>query len=198
MLIERVTGGALADEISKRITRPLGQTGTYLPRGADTKIRGPHSRHYFKLHLPDPNAKIYDLTELNPSTFWAAGGMISTVGDLNRFFGALLSGRLLPPKVQREMFTTVPTKDWVPNAAYGLGASSVKLSCGRTVWGMGGAIFGSWSYAYGSRDGKHLITTNVNADWVGWPPPQPSPRRVRGRPARRTALLPRWRHHRPA
>ncbi|MGP3911764.1 serine hydrolase domain-containing protein [Nonomuraea sp. 10N515B] len=169
MIIERATGGTLTDEISKRITRPLELTGTYLPRGADTKIRGPHSRHYSKLHLPDPNAKIYDLTELNPSPFWAAGGMISTVGDLNRFFGALLSGRLLPPKVQREMFITVPTKDWVPNAAYGLGVSSVKLSCRRTVWGMGGAIFGSWSYAYGSRDGRHLVAINVNADWAGGP-----------------------------
>ncbi|WP_433417815.1 serine hydrolase domain-containing protein [Microtetraspora malaysiensis] len=166
MVIERVTGSTLAGEVSRRIARPLGLAGTYLPRGGDPKIRGPHSRHYSKLNLPDPNATIYDVTELNPSPFWAAGGMISTAGDLGRFFGALLGGRLLPPAQQKEMFTMVPTKDWIPDTTYGLGVSSVTLSCGATVWGMGGAIFGSWTYTYGTRDGKHMIAANVNGDWA--------------------------------
>jgi D-alanyl-D-alanine carboxypeptidase len=105
--------------------------------------------------------------------FWAAGGMISTAGDLNRFFGALLGGRILPLDQQRDMFTTVPTRNWISNAAYGLGVSSVRLPCGETVWGMGGALFGSWSYAYGARDGEQMVTTNVNGDWSngGWDDP---------------------------
>ncbi|MER6256151.1 serine hydrolase [Streptomyces sp. NPDC001584] len=108
-----------------------------------------------------------------PPMFWAAGGMISTAGDLNRFFGALLGGRILPPDRQRDMFTTVPTRDWISDAAYGLGVSSVRLPCGETVWGMGGALFGSWSYAYGARDGRQMVTTNVNGDWSdgGWDDP---------------------------
>ncbi|MEU7896111.1 serine hydrolase domain-containing protein [Nonomuraea sp. NPDC049152] len=167
MVIERATGSTLAGEVARRIARPLGLSGTYLPRGADTKIRGPHSRHYSRLNQTGPDAKTYDLTELNPSPFWAAGGMISTAGDLNRFFGALLGGRLLPPAQQREMFTMVPTKDWIPGTGYGLGVSSVKLPCGTTVWGMGGAIFGSWSYTYGTRDGRHMVATNTNGDWAG-------------------------------
>ncbi|GAA1023331.1 D-alanyl-D-alanine carboxypeptidase [Acrocarpospora pleiomorpha] len=166
LIIERASGGALADEIARRIARPLGLAGTYLPGGADTKILGPHSRHYTRLYQTGPDAPTYDVTELNTSPFWAAGGMISTAGDLNRFFGALLGGRLLPPAQQREMFTMVPTKDWLPDTTYGLGVSTVKLPCGTTVWGMGGAIYGSWSYAYGSRDGKHLVATNVNGDWA--------------------------------
>ncbi|TMR15335.1 beta-lactamase family protein [Nonomuraea turkmeniaca] len=48
MIIERAAGGTPADAISKRIARPLGLTGTSLPRGADTKIRGPHSRRCSK------------------------------------------------------------------------------------------------------------------------------------------------------
>ncbi|GAA4636192.1 serine hydrolase domain-containing protein [Actinoallomurus vinaceus] len=169
MLVERVTGQALADQIAQRITRPLGLAGTYLPSGADPTIQGPHPRHYTKLMNPAPDAEIHDATELDSSMFWAAGGMISTTGDLHRFFGALLGGRLLPPARLEEMLTTVPTKNWIPDTAYGLGISSVTLPCGPTVWGMGGAIFGSWSYAYRTRDGEHTAVVNVNGDWAHGP-----------------------------
>jgi D-alanyl-D-alanine carboxypeptidase len=175
MIIERVTGRTLAGEISRRIARPLGLTGTYLPVGDDPAIHGPHSRHYSTLLLPGPDAKIYDVTELNSSSAWAAGGMISTTGDLGTFFSALVRGRLLSPAQQQEMFTMGPTHGWIDNSTYGLGTSSVTLSCGVTVWGMGGAINGSWTYTYGTRDGKHMLSTNVNGDWANgqWTPPSP-------------------------
>ncbi|GAB3984883.1 hypothetical protein GCM10029978_095860 [Actinoallomurus acanthiterrae] len=101
MLVERVTGQALADQIAQRIARPLGLDGTYLPSGADPTIQGPHPRHYTKLMNPAPDAEIHDGTELDSSMFWAAGGMISTTGDLHRFFGALLGGRLSRPPSRR-------------------------------------------------------------------------------------------------
>jgi D-alanyl-D-alanine carboxypeptidase len=50
LITERVTGRELADEIECRIARPLGLTGTYLPRGSDSTIRGPHSTHYTKMY----------------------------------------------------------------------------------------------------------------------------------------------------
>ncbi|MFD8514162.1 hypothetical protein ACFV27_24545 [Streptomyces antimycoticus] len=31
--------------------------------------------------------------------------------------------------------------------------------------GRGGALFGSWSYSYGARDGEQMVTANVNGDW---------------------------------
>ncbi|MFD8542536.1 serine hydrolase domain-containing protein [Streptomyces sp. NPDC059649] len=172
-IIERAGGRALADEIADRIAGPLGLTGTYLPCGSDPTIREPHSRHYTKLFQTDPAAPVHEATELDPSMFWAAGGMISTAQDLNRFFGTLLSGRILPPAQQSDMFTMLPTHDWIPHTTYGLGVSSVLLPCGETVWGMGGALFGSWSYSYGTRDGAHMLTVNVNGDWVdrGWDDP---------------------------
>jgi CubicO group peptidase (beta-lactamase class C family) len=162
LVVERITGRPLAQEIARRIAGPLGLTGTYLPAG--TAIRGPHGEEYSKLYLPDPTP-IYDVTELSPSWSWAAGGLVSNVGDLTRFFGALLAGRLLPPAEQRAMFTTRPTIGWIPNTTYGLGMSSITLSCGRVVWGMGGAISGSFSYSYGTRDGRTVLAINVNGDW---------------------------------
>ena len=97
--------------------------------------------------------------------FWAAGAMISTLGDLATFFGALLGGRLLSPAQQRAMFTMIPAPDWIPNATCGLGVSAVTLPGGAQVWGLGGALFGSYTYAYGSRTGDHLLVTNVTSDW---------------------------------
>ncbi|MFD3552159.1 serine hydrolase domain-containing protein [Streptomyces goshikiensis] len=165
LIIERVTGRPLADAIARRVTGPLGLSATYLPRGDDPLIRGPHGRHYSKLMLTAPDAAVYDVTELNPSWGWAAGGMVSTTGDLDRFFRALLGGRLLPPAQQREMFTMTDTKDWIPATTYGLGVASQKLSCGVTVWGMGGAINGSWTYTFGTRDGSRMVSVNSNGDW---------------------------------
>ncbi|MCG5215882.1 serine hydrolase domain-containing protein [Streptosporangium sp. KLBMP 9127] len=176
MIIEKVTGGTLADEISRRIVRPLGLTGTYLP-GEETKIRGPHPRHYSTLFSAESDAEIYDVTEMSATTAWAAGGVVSTVGDLHRFTGALLRGRLLQPAQQREMFTMLETgvkmpdgtwKDtWIPDTTYGLGVFSWKLSCGATVWGVGGAITGGFSFSMGTRDATRMIATNTNIDRYG-------------------------------
>jgi D-alanyl-D-alanine carboxypeptidase len=163
MIVERATGKPFAEEIETRIVQPLGLTGTYLPHAPT--LRGSHGKFYSKLYSPDSDAQIHDVTELSPSVGWTAGGMVSTVGDLNHFFAALVSGQLLQPKEQQAMFSGVMTKNWIPNTTYGLGISSVKLSCDVTLWGHGGAINGSWSYSYGTRDGKRMVTQHVNGDW---------------------------------
>ncbi|WP_433242559.1 serine hydrolase domain-containing protein [Streptosporangium sp. CA-135522] len=173
LIIEKATGKTYGQQLHQRIIGPLGLTGTYLP-GSEAKIRGAHPRHYSTLFSQDPNPKIHDATEMNQSFSWAAGGIVSTTGDLQRFFGALLGGRLLPPAQQHQMFddpvdTSVNGKayPWIPATRYGLGVFTQELSCGVTVWGNGGATYGSWVYAMGSRDGKHLLTSQVNGDWSG-------------------------------
>ncbi|MEU8512473.1 serine hydrolase domain-containing protein [Kitasatospora sp. NPDC048722] len=167
LIVERATGTSLAEQIERRISAPLGLGSTYTPDPSDITVHGPHGRGYTRLGDPHPDAPVHDVTELSPSWGWASGDMISTVGDLDTFFAALLGGRLLPAAQQREMFTMIPTppKAWIENTTYGLGVSSIELSC-TTVWGMGGAINGSWTYTYGSRDGRHLLSTNVNGDWT--------------------------------
>ncbi|GAA5180079.1 serine hydrolase domain-containing protein [Rugosimonospora acidiphila] len=167
MIIERVTGHAYAAEVADRIAGPLGLTSTYVP-GDETGIDGPHPRLYSKLMLPGPDAPVHDVTELNPSHGWAAGGMISTLEDLNQFFAALLGGLLLPPDLHREMFTGISTDGggWIPDTTYGLGVYSQRLPSGTTVWGHGGAIHGSWSYVMGSIGGSHLLAQSINGDWT--------------------------------
>ena len=56
--------------------------------------RGPLRPHgYSRLRKP----RLYDASFVDPSLFWAAGAIVSTVDDLARFHDALLRGRLLAP-----------------------------------------------------------------------------------------------------
>ncbi len=167
MVVEKAAGRTFEQELIRTVIRPLRLTGTSLP-GADPEIRGPHPVHYSILFSRDPHPTIYDATRMNQSFAWAAGGVISTTIDLNRFFGALFGGRVLPAAQLREMLTTVPTEgaNWIPGTRYGLGVFEQKLPCGTSVWGNAGATYGSWSYAMGTRDGKHRLTTQVNGDWA--------------------------------
>ncbi|NGN62720.1 beta-lactamase family protein [Streptomyces sp. A7024] len=165
MLAEKVTGRSLATEVTRRIIVPLGLSNTYLP-GRSTSISGPHGRAYSKLMVADPAAPVHDVTEMSATWAGSAGDMISTAGDINRFYSALLSGRLLRAAEQKAMFTAVPTVNWIPNTAYGLGMIAQKLSCGVQVWGHGGTIHGSLSWTMGQRDGSKLASVNINGDWV--------------------------------
>ncbi|MFF4814295.1 serine hydrolase domain-containing protein [Kitasatospora sp. NPDC001309] len=170
LVVEQATGHSLAQEIADRFAKPLHLKSTYEPAADDTGIQGPHGRFYSKLGPFDaPTLPVHDVTELSPSWGYGSGDMISTVGDLSTFFQALLGGRLLPPAQMAEMVTMKDPKagptGWIPNSHYGLGIGSITLSCGE-VWGMGGAINGSWSYTFGSRDGRHMMSTQVNGDWA--------------------------------
>jgi D-alanyl-D-alanine carboxypeptidase len=160
-LIERVTGNTYAQEVRRRIVRPLALTGTQMPEAAQTELPEPHARHYSTLGTP--GAKPHDVTELDAGYAWAAGGMISTLADLTRFLAALLRGRLLPPGLRAEMHTEVPGSD------YGLGIVRWTLPGGPTVWGHNGMIHGSFTVAAGTRDGERVVAVNVNSDDRGHP-----------------------------
>lgn len=159
-MIERVTGNTYAEEVHRRIVRPLGLTGTSVP-GSQTTLPEPHARHYSPLMVP--GAKQHDVTELNASYAWAAGGMISTLVDLTGFLAALLGGHLLPPVLQEQLHTEAP------DSSYGLGIVSWPLSDGMTVCGHNGMIHGSFTIAAGTRDGARVVAVNVNSDDRDYP-----------------------------
>ncbi|MFG2028369.1 serine hydrolase domain-containing protein [Streptomyces sp. NPDC048825] len=165
MIIEKVTGHTYGAEIQQRIIEPLGLQATSVP-GTDPHLPQPSSRAYSKLGDPEEK-KTYDVTEYNPSVAGAAGGMISNSADLNRFFTALLRGRLLPEQQLDEMMTTVPMDEEHPDVRYGLGLRQSKASCGKEVWAHGGDFHGTVAVAVTTRDGSHALAFNFNGDWAG-------------------------------
>ncbi|MEU8890155.1 serine hydrolase domain-containing protein [Streptomyces sp. NPDC048442] len=153
LLIEKVTGRPLDEQITRRVIEPLGLKKTYFPAAGEERIRGVHPKAYFS---PKPGAPLEDITELDPSWGWAAGQIVSTPSDLNRFFRALFDGKLLKPAQVAQLRTTVKVPDeWgTPGSRYGLGVTSVPLSCGGRMWGHGGDIPGHATRTGVTDDGR--------------------------------------------
>ncbi|GHH33073.1 serine hydrolase domain-containing protein [Streptomyces candidus] len=165
MVVEKVTGRSYENEIERRILRPLWLRATSVPHD-EARMPQPSSRAYSKLTGDPAATKKYDVTELNPTLAGAAGGMISSTADLNRFYRALLTGKLLPKQQLKEMKTTVAI-DQAPGVRYGLGVLEQKLSCGTTVWGHTGGIHGSVTHAVTTGDGRRSVALHLNSDWGG-------------------------------
>ncbi|MFJ2707324.1 serine hydrolase domain-containing protein [Streptomyces sp. NPDC087428] len=142
LLIERVTGDTYASQVSRRILKPLRLGDTYFP-GTDPAIRGPHNHGY---QVFGPSGELRDVTVWGASDAWAAGELISTTADLERFTEALFGGRLVRGPLLREMFTlpdaSVREYGTGKPAAYSAGLSVIRLG-GREVWGKTG---GRWGY----------------------------------------------------
>jgi D-alanyl-D-alanine carboxypeptidase len=163
MIIQKVTGQSPITEISRRILVPLGLHDTSFPL-TSKQIPAPYAHGYY--------GPIDVTNAINPSVAWTAGAMISTVGDVARFYRALLDGRLLPPAQQRELLAAIPVNDTGELFAehYGLGIYSVQLSCG-TAWGHDGGIIGFKTFAYTSPDGNRQAVIVYNDYKKSVPPP---------------------------
>lgn len=92
LIVEKVTGRSAESEITRRIIDPLRLHDTYCP-GDDPRPRGPHSHSYF---TTDQGTGRVDGTDWNMTFGGVGGALVSSSGDLERFFAALLGGRLLP------------------------------------------------------------------------------------------------------
>ncbi|MFI9019192.1 serine hydrolase domain-containing protein [Streptomyces griseus] len=163
LIIQKVTGRPLAEEINRRIVDRIKLRHTYFPTPGNMTIAEPHPNGY---HQDTADSPWRDITELDPSWGWAAGAVISTNGDLNRFYTALLKGRLLPPAQLAQMRTTVPAESFGPGVRYGLGLSSTPLSCGGVYWGHGGTIPGYFTLGGVTKDGRavNIALTALPAD----------------------------------
>ncbi|MGW1428093.1 serine hydrolase domain-containing protein [Streptomyces sp. NPDC002431] len=170
LLLAKVTGRSAESYITRNVIERAGLRHTSYPQGP--AVRGPHSRMYESFYgLIDPprDYSVYDMS-------WAstAGAVVSTTDDLNRFYRALLTGRLIGPAALGEMQRTVS----VDGIDYGLGLYAVDIpGCGR-FWGHDGAVFGAGTLALSSADGSRQVATGwnlmkyqrINEDGTGFEP----------------------------
>ncbi|MGW1026879.1 serine hydrolase domain-containing protein [Streptomyces sp. NPDC002577] len=152
MLIEKVTGDSYEHQAAVRIFRPLGMRHTSFPDGPDPRIHGPHNHGYEEM-----DGKLVDVTEWNMSDRWAAGDMISTAADLERFLVALFRGQVVPEPQLEEMFT-VPD---IPGATMGAALERFVID-GREVWGKSGARPGYNTAIAATRDLSTTLVYSVN------------------------------------
>ena len=154
LVVQARTGRSIADEITRRIIRPLHLGGTSFPID-DPRIDGTHLHGYMPGDLPEQpfgdQGHLIDYTVQTLDQTGGAGAVISTAPDLARFFDSLLNGELLPPSLLAEMLQTVPVDG--ESAAlgitgYGLGLERWEVGCG-TVFGHGGSTRGYTTLALG-------------------------------------------------
>jgi D-alanyl-D-alanine carboxypeptidase len=172
LIIQRVTGNPWHEEVRNRIVRPLGLHHTFWPGTIPTLPR-PHAETYQRW---EPGEPLVDVTEQVGLAANGEAGLVSTTADLNRFFHALLGGRLLPPAQLAQMKQTVPVgkefEPLMPGARDGLGLFSRPLSCGGVYWGHEGGDSG-WITTTGvTSDGRRSVTLSMtgaiaeSADYV--------------------------------
>jgi D-alanyl-D-alanine carboxypeptidase len=152
LIVEKATGHSIGAELRSRIFEPMELAQTTFD--TQPRIAGPHPHGYVRL-----GKRELDVTVASPSPAWAAGAIVSTARDLDRFFGALNAGRLLPPALLRAM--TTPTK---ASGGYGLGyARLVAPRCG-TLWWNNGNYLGYNASAFGAPGGRRQLVLFVNLD----------------------------------
>ena len=159
LLIEQVTGDSYADEVRRRVIRPLRLRHTDVPAFSDFAIHGPHSHGYVAV-----GGTLKDVTEESPWA-WAEGGIISSAPDLDRFITALFQGKVVPKPQLAQMFTLPVDAEGDPlpytdksncpdgKACFGMGLMSARLpGIDGDVWGKTGSRPGYTDGVFATRD----------------------------------------------
>lgn len=138
MILEKVSGRRVYDEVERRFLRPLALTRTVpsdrrrIP-GLAQGYAGPKNPFggADAMILPDGRFAI------NPQFEWTGGGMASSSEDLARWGFALYGGRVLRSSELALMLQGVPAPLGPQGTTYGLGAIVRPLPIG-TSWGHSG------------------------------------------------------------
>jgi D-alanyl-D-alanine carboxypeptidase len=156
LVVERVTGTTIGEQLRRRIFAPLRLRGTSFVPGM--RIAGRHAHGYApSAHdgIVGSLATARDRSSASASWAWAAGAVVSTAPDLSRFFGALLGGRLLAPRVVASMRPPA-------GARYGLGLGAFATPCGTAI-GHTGNLLGTVSAAWSTPDGSRRVVGMTNS-----------------------------------
>ena len=175
-LLERVTGTAAERYITRNVIERAGLRDTEFP--TEPYINGPHSRLYeawFGMIDPPRDYSDFDMSWVGP-----AAALISTVADLNRFFGMLLTGEIVSPSSLAQMRRTVRVISQEGQLIdYGLGLHPMEEAGHDTFWGHGGTVWGGGTLAMTRADGNRQMAVAVNMqrwnrlDSSGRPQPHP-------------------------
>jgi D-alanyl-D-alanine carboxypeptidase len=119
IIIEKITGNKLEDEIQRRIVDRLRLSHTVFPTGPEIGEGAIHGYMY-------DNGKPDDWTRDNVSWGWAAGAMISNMYDLKTYIKAINDGTFLSKKLQEERLSSwvdmeLAHKEIMTTLKYGLG-----------------------------------------------------------------------------
>lgn len=144
LIVERVTHMPLERYAQRTLFTPLGMRSTSFALG---RVRGAHAHGYVPLNGGPPfpvaggateidddaiRRHLGDIEPLNGSAYGAAASLVSTAADLDRFFHALYTGRVIPRSLVTMMQATLPNENGLDYQSYGLGLEGTRTT--RAEW----------------------------------------------------------------
>src|SRR6478609_1484547 len=157
LIVERLSGRRIGEVISTDIIEPLGLSETLMTAAGPAPSSMVHG--YIAL-----DRKQLDVTYPAAQIDNAAGGMVSSVADVNTFYRALLQNKLLKPATITQMESPL-------YARYGLGVVRWNDLCTNDFYyGHPGDVPGYGTITMTSADGTRQLTMAVAY------PPEPLPR----------------------
>ncbi|MEV7550813.1 serine hydrolase domain-containing protein [Amycolatopsis sp. NPDC089917] len=164
-LLEHLTGTPVEAHVFRAVIEPAGLANTGFPAGP--RIEEPHSRMYEALFGAIDPPRDYSVYTM--SWVMTGAGLVSTVGDLNRFYRKLLDGEIVSPSSLTEMQRLVPViaQDG-RRIDYGLGLYKTETPEG-IFWGHDGTVWGAMTMAWAGADSGRQFAAAMNL--VRWRKP---------------------------
>ncbi|MGC4108163.1 MAG: serine hydrolase domain-containing protein [Thermomicrobiales bacterium] len=160
-IVERITGTSVPQVFRERLTDPCGLSETSWPSGPD--LPEPFADGYARMPLEgavtehssqDGPTRMILATVIDASAAGAAGAVISTISDLDRWVDVLIDGKAIEPATSRAQLDLLPIlkPDGEPSGmAYGMGVADF-----GGIVGHNGGIPGFQSFA------GRIMALNVN------------------------------------
>ena len=177
LMIETVTGRSYAKNLRDLVLKPLGMNETTLPFTSPA-LPKPFIRGYVFAGPGQPRENVSQA--ISPSGVWAAGGIVSTPRDLNRFARAWGGGSLLDkPAVRRAQTRFLPpfSGGEPPGPGQNRGGLTLyryRTSCG-VVFGHSGNFPGFTQWIAATPDGRNSTVVSANMQLA---PPSTGPQDV--------------------
>lgn len=146
LVVQRAGGAPLGELLRQRLFEPYRLAHTTFEPDI---VRGTHLHgHERTLRDGIPTGSVRDTSGRPASSAWAAGAMVSTAADLDRFFT-----RLLASELGRRMRPATGER-------YGLGLARFETDCGAVI-GHTGNLLGTITVVWARRDRLLVVAANV-------------------------------------
>jgi D-alanyl-D-alanine carboxypeptidase len=161
MLVEKASGKRYGDFLAERIFKPLGMTRTR-PNNPKEVIPG-RAAGYGEIF-----GVLINRDPITPTSAFAAGNLVSTVGDMVKWDAALAGGKLLSASSYDQMYTPTRLKNGDPRP-YGFGwAVGSRFRHKYLNHGGGTAGFSTIIYRYPADKLTVIVLSNLaSADTPG-------------------------------
>jgi D-alanyl-D-alanine carboxypeptidase len=159
LMVQAATGQSYRTELRRLVLGPLGLSQTSLPM----KVAMP--RPFIHGYSIEAGMAPQDIsTVISPAWTWAAGGMVSTPADLNRFARAYIGGRLFSGAIRRQQLQTRKGDSEPPGPGVnfaGLAVFRYRTPCG-TVYGHTGNFPGYTQFFASTLNGQRSVVVSTN------------------------------------